>query len=76
MPEGMRAGGKRVLVQAPPPHRGLYIWQAMTWQATLDLEAIDSAARCSALFPVPEFGPVPQGMSLLLLLCQLSRSMS
>jgi hypothetical protein len=51
MPEGMRAGGKGVLVQAPPPHRGLYIWQAMTWQATLDLGAKDSAARGSAPHP-------------------------
>jgi hypothetical protein len=33
----------------------------MTWQATLDLEAIDSAARDALpLIPVPEFGPVPQ----------------
>jgi hypothetical protein len=52
MPRGMTAGGKGVLVQAPPPHyRGLYIWLAMTWQATLDLGAIDSAARGSALHP-------------------------
>jgi hypothetical protein len=52
MPEDMRAGGKGVLVQAPPPQRGLYIWQAMTWQATLDLGAIDSAsARGSAPHP-------------------------
>jgi hypothetical protein len=51
MPEGMRAGGKGVLVQAPPPYRGLYIWQAMTWQATLDLGAIDFAARGSAPHP-------------------------
>ncbi len=51
MPEGMRAGGKGVLVQAPPPHRGLYILQAMTLQATSDLGAIDSAARGSAPHP-------------------------
>ncbi len=51
MPEGMRAGWKGVLVQAPPPHRGLYIWQAIAWQATLDLGAIDSAARGSAPHP-------------------------
>jgi hypothetical protein len=51
MTEGMRAGGKGVLVQAPPPHRGLYIWLAMTWQATLDLGAIDSAAGGSAPHP-------------------------
>jgi hypothetical protein len=35
----------------PPPHRGLYIWQAITWQANLDLGAIDSAARGSAPHP-------------------------
>jgi hypothetical protein len=51
MPEDMRAGGKGVLGQAPPPHRGLCIWQAMTWQATLDLGAIDSTARGSAPHP-------------------------
>ncbi len=52
MPEGMRAGGKEVLVQAPlPPHKGLYIWLAMAWQDTLDLRAIDSAARGSAPYP-------------------------
>jgi hypothetical protein len=62
MTEGMRAGGKGVLIQAPPPHRGLYIWQAMAWQATLDLGATawqatldlgatDSAARGSAPHP-------------------------
>jgi hypothetical protein len=48
IPEGMRAGGKGVLGHAPPPHRGLYIWQAIAWQATLDLGAIDSASRSSA----------------------------
>jgi hypothetical protein len=26
MHEGMRAGGKGVLVQAPPPHKDLYIF--------------------------------------------------
>jgi hypothetical protein len=51
MPEGMNAGGKGVLVQDPPTYRDLYIWQAMTWQATLDLGAIDSAAGGSAPHP-------------------------
>jgi hypothetical protein len=51
MPEGMRAGGKGVLVQAPPPYGGLYIWLAMAWQDTLDLGAIDTAARGSAPHP-------------------------
>jgi hypothetical protein len=51
MPEGMRAGGKRVLVHAPPPHWGLYIWQAIAWRATLDLGATDSASRSSAPHP-------------------------
>jgi hypothetical protein len=51
MPEGMGAGGKGVLEQAPPPHRGLYIWLAKTWQDTLDLGTIDSAARGSAPHP-------------------------
>jgi hypothetical protein len=48
MPEGIRAGGKGVVVQSPLPNRGLYIWLAMAWQDTLDLGAIDSAARGSA----------------------------
>jgi hypothetical protein len=69
MPEGMRAGGKGVLVHTPPSHWGLYIWQAIAWQATLDLGAIDSASRNSTHIPVPEFGPDPQGMSLKVLLC-------
>jgi hypothetical protein len=51
MSEGLRAGGKGVLVQAPPPHRGLYIWQVKAWQTTLDLGAIDSAARSFAPHP-------------------------
>jgi hypothetical protein len=51
MPEGMRAGGKGVLVQAPPSPQGPIYWQAMTWQATLDLGAKDSAARSSAPHP-------------------------
>jgi hypothetical protein len=51
MPEGMRAGGKGVLVHTPPPYWGLYIWQAIAWQATLDLGAIDSASRSSAPHP-------------------------
>ncbi len=64
MPEGMKAGGKGVLVHAPPPNRGLYIWQAIAWQATLDLGAI-----ALPLIPVPEIGPDPQGMSHMLHLC-------
>jgi hypothetical protein len=63
MPEGLRACGKGVLVQAPPPHRGLYIWQTIAWQATLDLGAKDSVSRTSAPIPVPEIGPDPRGMS-------------
>jgi hypothetical protein len=51
MPEGMRAGGKGVLVQASPSPQGPIFWLAMTWQATLELGAIDSAARGSALHP-------------------------
>ena len=69
MPEGMRAGGKRVLVHAPPPHWGLYIWQAIAWQATLDLGAIDSASGISAPHPCARIEPDPQGMSLRFLLC-------
>ncbi len=64
MPEDMRAGGKGVLVLAPPPpHRGLYIWLAMTWQAALDLGAIESAARGSAPHPCARIWTYPQGMS-------------
>jgi hypothetical protein len=51
MPKGMRARGKGGLVQLPLPHKGLYIWPAMAWQETLDLGAIDSAARDSASHP-------------------------
>ncbi len=70
MPEGLRAGGKRVLVHAPPPHQGLYIWQAIAWQATLDFGAIDSASGISAPHPCAKIGPDPQGMSPKYLLCQ------
>jgi hypothetical protein len=49
--KGIRASGKGVLVQAPPSHRGLYIWHAMTWRQP---EAVP-------LIPVPEFGPELQG---------------
>jgi hypothetical protein len=51
MPEGTRAGGKGVLVQAVPPHMGLFICLTMAWQDTLDLRTIDSAARDSARHP-------------------------
>jgi hypothetical protein len=51
MPEGMRAGGKSGIVQAPPPHQGLYIWQAIAWQATLDFGGIDLASGISAPHP-------------------------
>ena len=69
MPEGLRACGKGVLVQAQSPHRGLYIWQAIAWQATLDFGAIDSASGISAPHPCAQIGPDPQGMSLKVLLC-------
>jgi hypothetical protein len=52
MPEGMKVRGSGGLAQPPPlPHKGLYIWLAMAWQVTLDLRAIDSAARDSASLP-------------------------
>jgi hypothetical protein len=52
MPEGMRAGGKGVLVHMyTPSPQGLYIWQVIAWQATLDLGAIDSASGISAPHP-------------------------
>ncbi len=68
MPEGMRAGGKGVLGQAPPPHRGPYIWLAMAWQDTLDLGAIDSATRGSAPHPCA------QNLDLIPKVCQPSLS--
>ncbi len=50
MPEGMRAGGKGVLVQAPLPQGPIYL-ACMAWQDTVDYGAIDSAARGSAPHP-------------------------
>jgi hypothetical protein len=76
MPEGMRAGEKGVLVHALPPHWGLYIWQAIAWQALLIWERLTLHPEALPLIPVPEFGPDPQGMSLRVLLCHLYRSLS
>jgi hypothetical protein len=61
MPECMRARGSGGLVQAPLPHKGLYIWLAMAWQDTLDLGAIDSASH-----------PCAQDLDLILKVCPLS----
>ncbi len=64
MPEGMRAGGKGVPVQAPPspqgpiylashgPGKPLLIWEPKTLQS----EALP-------LIPVLKLGPDPHGMS-------------
>ncbi len=68
MPEGMRAGVESGI--PPSPHQGLYIWQAIAWQATLDFGAIDSASGISAPHPCARIGPDPQGMSPEILLCQ------
>jgi hypothetical protein len=71
MPEGMRAGVESGIVRtSPSPHQGLYIWQAIAWQATLDLGAKDSASGISAPHPCARIGPDPQGMSPEILLCQ------
>ncbi len=70
MPEGMRAGVESGILHSPPPHQGQYIWQAIAWQATLDLGDIDSASGISAPHPCAKIGPDPQGMSPEVLLCQ------
>jgi hypothetical protein len=60
MPEGMRARGKGGLVQP---------WLAMARQDTLDLGAIDSAARDSASHPCA------QDLDLIPKVCPLSNLM-
>jgi hypothetical protein len=52
MPDGMGAGGKGVLVQAPPPTpQGPIYLASHDLASQLDLGAKDSAARGSAPYP-------------------------
>jgi hypothetical protein len=61
-----------------PLPTGAYIciWQAIAWQATLNLGAIDSHPEALPLIPVPEIGPDPQGMSHMLHLCHHKKVLS
>ena len=70
MPEGMRAGVESGIVHPPLPPKAYIYGKPLPGKPLLILEPKTLHLDSLPHIPVPKFGPDPQGMSLIFLLCQ------